>query len=84
MDLWEYGGMKTTLELPDELMRRVKLRAVHRSQKLKDAITQLLEIGLTVTAHDEKVSRAPKPLRLKGRDPLTMDDIEMAIRSGRE
>jgi hypothetical protein len=28
--------MKTTLELPDELMRRVKMRAVQRNQKLKD------------------------------------------------
>ena len=28
--------MKTTLELPDELMRRVKLRAVYRNQKLKE------------------------------------------------
>jgi hypothetical protein len=76
--------MKTTLELPDELMRRVKLRAVHRSQKLKDAITQLLEIGLATTADAEKVPRAPKPLRLKGGHSLTMDDIEAAIRSGRE
>ena len=76
--------MKTTLELPDELMRRVKLRAVHRSQKLKDAITQLLEIGLAAAADTEKVPRAPKPLRLKGCRPLTMDDIEAAIRSGRE
>ena len=37
------GYMKTTLELPDELMRRVKLRAVHRNQKLKEAVAQLLE-----------------------------------------
>lgn len=76
--------MKTTLELPDELMRRVKLRAVHRSQKLKDAITQLLEIGLAAAASGEKAPRAPKPLRLKGCDPLTVDDIEAAIRRGRE
>lgn len=30
--------MKTTLELPDELMRRVKMHALQRSQKLKDAV----------------------------------------------
>jgi hypothetical protein len=37
---------KTTLELPDELMRRIKLRAVHRNRKLKDEIAQRLEAGL--------------------------------------
>ena len=37
--------MKTTLELPDELMRRVKMHALLRSQKLKDAVAQLLIYG---------------------------------------
>jgi len=32
--LWEYGEIKTALELPDELMRRVKLRAVHRTAEI--------------------------------------------------
>lgn len=76
---------KTTLELPDELMRRVKLRAVHRNQKLKDAITQLLEIGMAVSADTHnKAPSAPKPLRLKGRRPLTIRDIETAIGGGRD
>ena len=30
--------MKTTLDLPDALMREVKIRAVHERKKLKDAI----------------------------------------------
>jgi hypothetical protein len=84
LGLWEYGDMKTTLELPDELMRQVKLRAVHRNQKLKDAITQLLQIGIAAAADAEKVRRVPKPLRLKGNHPLTILDIEGAIGSGRE
>jgi hypothetical protein len=29
--------VKTTVELPDDLMRRIKLRAVHRNRKLKGA-----------------------------------------------
>jgi hypothetical protein len=77
-------GMKTTLELPDDLMRQVKLRAVHRNQKLKDAITQLLQIGIAAAADAEKVRRAPKPLRLKGNRLLTIPDIQEAIGSGRE
>ena len=76
--------MKTTLELPDELMRRVNLQAVHRGQILKDVIAQLLEIGLAVTADTEKVPRAPEPLRLRGCSPLVVDDIQAATRNGRE
>lgn len=71
--------MKTTLELPDDLMRRVKLRAAHRNRKLKDAIAQLLELGIAVAADAEKTPRVPKPLRLKGSRPLTIHDIETAI-----
>lgn len=38
--------MKTTLELPDDLMRAIKLRAVHEDRKLKDLIADLLRRGL--------------------------------------
>ena len=34
--------MKTTLDLPDELMREVEIRAVHENKKLKHAIVELL------------------------------------------
>lgn len=39
--------MKTTLELPDELMRAVKIRAVRENRKLKDAVADLLRRGLS-------------------------------------
>lgn len=42
--------MKTTLELPDPLMRKVKIRAASEGLKLKDLIADLLQKGLTVTA----------------------------------
>ncbi len=76
--------MKTTLELPDELMRRIKLRAVHRNQKLKDAIAQLLEAGIAAAPAAEPPARPPKPLRLKKLRPPTLEDIEAAIAAGRE
>lgn len=76
--------MKTTLEIPDALMRRVKLRAVKRSQKLKDAIAQLLELGMAATSAADEPPRAPKPVRLKGGRLLTFRDIESAIDAGRE
>lgn len=38
--------MKTTLDLPDPLMRRVKIRAASEGRKLKELISDLLEKGL--------------------------------------
>ncbi|MEX2198518.1 MAG: hypothetical protein WD886_06875 [Burkholderiales bacterium] len=76
--------MKTTLELPDDLMRRVKLRAVHRNRRLKDEIAQLLEAGLAGAPPAEGPAKAPKPVRLRGRKPLTLAEIEAAIGAGRE
>jgi hypothetical protein len=38
--------MKTTLDLPDDLMRAVKIRAVEENRKLKDMIADLLRRGL--------------------------------------
>jgi plasmid stability protein len=38
--------MKTTLELPDELMQAVKFRAVRENRRLKDVVAELLRRGL--------------------------------------
>ena len=76
--------MKTTLELPDDLMRRVKLRAVHRNQKLKDAIAQLLELGMAAAPEPQMARRAPRPVRLRKRGRINIDDIEAAIAAGRD
>lgn len=81
--LWENGPMKTTLELPDELMRRVKMRAVQRHQKLKDAVAQLLEAGIAAEP-PAPAADVPKPVRLKKHGPLTIAKIEAAIASGRD
>ena len=40
------GDMKTTLDLPDELMREIKVRAAREDRKLKDLIADLLRQGL--------------------------------------
>jgi hypothetical protein len=39
--------MKTTLDLPDDLVREVKIHAVHENRKLKDAVADLLRRGLS-------------------------------------
>lgn len=38
--------MKTTLDLPDDLIRAVKLRAVAQNRTLKDLVTEFLQRGL--------------------------------------
>jgi plasmid stability protein len=42
--------MKTTLDLPDELMREIKVRAAREDRKLKDLVAELLREGLTSTS----------------------------------
>ena len=44
------GMMKTTLDLPDDLVKEIKLRAVHEGKKLKDAMAELLRRGLSMPA----------------------------------
>jgi plasmid stability protein len=43
---WHSGPMKTTLDLPDEVVRAVKIRAVEENRKLEDIIADLLRRGL--------------------------------------
>lgn len=74
--------MKTTFELSDDLMRRIKLRAVYRNQKLQDAVAQILEAGIAALPSAEPPTRAPRPVRLKQHRTPTIDDIEAAIAGG--
>lgn len=71
--------MKTTLDLPDHLMKRVKIRAIHERKKLKDAIAEFIERGMKRT----KSAKLPRPVKLRG-GPITTDEIEAAIDWGRE
>ena len=78
---WESGCMKTTLDLPDDLMRAVKIRAVHEQKKLKDAIAEFIRKGMA--AGKSRPAKAPKPVKLRG-GPITTEEIEAAIAWGRE
>ena len=73
--------VKTTLDLPDELMREVKIRAVHEHKKLKDAIAEFIRKGMA--ASKTRPPKTPKPVRLRG-GPITMQEIESAIAWGRD
>jgi plasmid stability protein len=74
--------MKTTLDLPDELMREVKIRAIHEHKKLKDTIAELLRKG--IAASRARPAEAPKPIKLRRGFIPTTEDIEAAIAWGRD
>jgi plasmid stability protein len=76
--------MKTTLDLPDDLVRRVKMRAIQSDRKLKDTVAALLDAGLRAEVGGSTPAAAPKPVRLRGRGRLTARDIERAISHGRD
>jgi len=73
--------MKTTLDLPDDLMRAVKIRAVQERKKLKDAIAEFIRKGMA--AGKTRPPKTPKPVKLRG-GPITMEEIEAAIVWGRD
>lgn len=48
--------MKTTVDLPDDLMREIKVRAARTDRKLKDAMADLLRRGLAARDADDSTA----------------------------
>ena len=68
--------MRTTLDLPDDLMRDIKIRAVKENRKLKEAIADLLRRGLS--------HRTGKPPRVRHRVGLPLVQCAHEARSAEE
>ena|GEM_PF-1175497 len=79
---WKSWDVKTTLDLPDELMREVKILAIHEHKELKDTIAELIRKG--IAASETRRPKIPKPVKLRGGFKPTTEDIEAAIASGRD
>jgi hypothetical protein len=47
---WLNGFVKTTLDLPEDLVQELKLRSVHERKKLKDVAAQVLRRGLGISS----------------------------------
>jgi hypothetical protein len=60
--------MKTTLELPAELVKQIKFHALEEGKKLKDAVADLLRAGLSATSRG---GLRPDAATLKRRRALT-------------
>ena len=57
---WETGCMKTTLDLPNELVRAMKLRAAHEGRKIKDVAATLITAGMVAESAKSSVARPIK------------------------
>ena len=49
--------MKTTIELPDALVKQVKIRAVREGRKLKDLVADLIRRGLASPETEPKPAK---------------------------
>lgn len=73
--------MKTTLDLPDDLMRRIKVKAAQDDRKLKDLVAELLQDGLAQAARPRTAPRGRVQLPLiQGGHPATPDEEMTAER----
>lgn len=54
--------MKTTVELPDELIREVKVRAAREGRRLKDVMADVVRLGLSQPP--ARTDRSPARVRL--------------------
>ena len=63
-----YVFMRTTLDLPDPLMRRVKIKAAAEGKKLKEIMAELIEAGLDKDQPQATLSEGESPWYI---DPKT-------------
>ena len=75
--------MRTTIDMPDALMRAAKARAADRGESLKDLVNRALahELGLP-SVPKRKTGRVTLPLIARGAAPavfVTNDDIATAL-----
>jgi plasmid stability protein len=68
--------MKTTLDLPDDLVRAVRMRAVEENRRLKDTISDLLRRGLA--------QRGSAPATVRKRLKLPLVECAHEARPGEE
>lgn len=77
--------MKTTLELPDRLMREVKIRAAQTDRKLKDVVADLIARGLA-QEQPESPPAQPDLTHFVGAYPhyKSMDEVVAHVRELRK
>lgn len=74
--------MKTTLDLPADLVREMKLRAAHEGRKLRDVATEIFRRGLSQpSSHSEAPKHRVKlPLiECKAATELTAEQVAQVL-----
>jgi hypothetical protein len=64
LDIWKYGCVKTTLEIPDSLFKELKAKAAMQGLKMKDVVASALRSYLTqLPKHSKRgLPKCPFPL----------------------
>lgn len=68
--------MKTTLDLPDELIREVKLRAVVQRRTVKDLVAEFLRQGMGMAPIEGAEKRPVSPMVKIGKKGLPVIQCE--------
>jgi hypothetical protein len=74
--------MRTTVDMPTELMQAAKVRAAERGETLKDLVTRAVARELHVLARPPRAGRVSLPLIGREASPsvnVTNADIEAAL-----
>jgi hypothetical protein len=74
--------MRTTVDMPVELMQAAKVRAAERGETLKDLVTRAVAHELRVPARSARVGHVSLPLVGREASPsvtMTNADIEAAL-----
>ena len=83
--------MKTTLDLPDDLVRDLKLRAINERSTLKQLATDLLKLGLYKSKKTDEVTKprvklplisAPKGAKQFELDAHRIHELESTVEFG--
>ena len=74
--------MRTTLDIPDELYRSLKVRAALSGVPLRDVITQLLHLGLRSVSPRRAHDAGPPALAASRRDPVARRSHRRALARG--
>lgn len=86
LESWKAGCMKTTMDLPEELVREMKFRAVREGRKLREVAEEIFRRGLAASAEPSTagerrriklplipVPRGAKPFKLSGKRLLELE-----------
>ncbi len=94
LESWKAGVMKTTIDLPKELVQEMKVRAAREGRKLREVAEEVFRRGLAAPStprlagerHRIKLPIIPapagaKPFELSGKRLLELEqDVEMAVK----